>query len=110
MKLYTVKVEAEYVCIADDEQSAEDAARAAVEDDSFNLEYSAVPMRFLPFGWDGGEIPWPDPGNEPGDEKTVNEWIAVGAAPELTKRMAERGASPSSRDSQGHEDKGNDHG
>ncbi len=84
MKLYTVTVEAEFVCLAQDEIGAEYAAREALSDGS-GVEFRASPLRYLPMGWDGGELPWTD---EDCEEKTVNEWIASGAAPELVARMA----------------------
>lgn len=98
-KLYVVTVETEIVVVADDEADAVDAARDASID--FDLDYAAAPMRFLPWGWDGGEIPFGDAD----EERTVDEWIAAGAAPELTKRMAakkaQRATEPSGKSQEG---------
>lgn len=97
-KLYTVMVEAEVVVLAENEEDAQDAAQEAIDDmGSYDLDYSVQPMLYLPCGWTGGEIPWgaqDDDSDEP--ERTVDAWIALGSAPELTKRMAEREAKKAS--------------
>lgn len=96
MKLYRVTVETEIVVVAEDEAGAEDAARQAIDDmGSYDLEYGVQPLRFLPFGWSGAELPWVESDDVP--EKTVNQWIDEGAAPELTKRMAEQAAARAAR-------------
>lgn len=96
-KLYVVSIEVEVVVIADDEEDAREAASDALHEmDSFDHDYNVQPMRFLPGGWDGGEIPFGTrDDDDDGPEKDVNAWIAAGAAPELTRRMAEKEAKRS---------------
>lgn len=90
MKLYTVTLETEVVVVAEDEEGAERAAADALSEmGSYDLCFSAQPLRFLPIGWDGKELPFPDPDLEI-PEMDINGWIDAGAAPELTARMAKR--------------------
>lgn len=93
MKLYSVKVETEVIVLANDKAGAEGAAREAIHDmGAYDLDYDISPLRYLPFGWQGGELPWVDPDLE-APERTVDEWIEAGAAPELSERMAKRKAA-----------------
>lgn len=89
-KLWLVKIETEVVVIAKDEDGAGEAASDALYEMSHrDMGFDATPLRYLPFGWSGKEIPWPDPDDQDMPECTVDQWIEAGAAPELVKRMAE---------------------
>jgi hypothetical protein len=79
-RLYTVMVYTEEVVVA---SSREEAERIASQADLSIWEYNASPLRCLPPGWNGGEIPWAHI-DEP--QATVDEWIARGAAPGTTNK------------------------
>lgn len=92
-KLYCVRIECEVIVIAEDEDEAIEAAEDAVDDIDLFDSATPEPLRYLPFGWDGREIPYN--ANRDMPERSVNEWIEAGAAPEMEQRMKAKAAPPS---------------
>ena len=85
MKLFTVELAIEVVCVARDESAAEDAVRKALRDgDLDHPEFSAMaqPMRHLPHKWDMKSVPFDD-GTPDDGYRPLAEWIKFGAAPEF---------------------------
>lgn len=81
-KLYTVEMKLEIVVIAESESEAEEAAEDAWHEMSVSdASVNAFEMSHLPWGWEGGELPWRP--NDDLPERTVDEWIEAGAAPKL---------------------------
>lgn len=84
-KLYTVTIEAEIVVLADsEEEAAEEAQDAMSELSSYDYDIHAMPMRYLPGGWDRKTLPF---GTE--DDKTIQEWLDAGAGETFLKEQEE---------------------
>ena len=82
LKLYTVTLSAEIVVLAESKEEAEDIALLHL-DVIDHLDADAQPMGHMPSDWDGSEIPFGER-DEDAPDRTVGEWIELGAAPEYT--------------------------
>jgi len=78
-KLYVVTISTEVVVAAHSQEEAEEVAASGIED---TPDYSAVPMTWLPHGWNPDCIVYGN--NSEGEEvdRTIGEWFKLGAAPE----------------------------
>lgn len=83
LKLYTVTLSAEIVVLAESKEEAEDIALHGSDDAIDHLDADAQPMGHMPSDWDGSEIPFGEC-DEDAPDRTVGEWIELGAAPEYT--------------------------
>lgn len=83
-RLFTVTIEADIVVLARDEDEATDIAietLSHLDDEEWNVSPSR--MTYLPGDWDADCIPFGD-GVPEDPDRTVGEWIELGAAPEYT--------------------------
>ena len=87
-KLWTVTMQTEVVVVAENEFEAEESAQAALREG--DLDHSSVVqgMSYIPSGWNKNSIPWGDRSEEDPD-RTLGQWIELGAAPEYQKSLAE---------------------
>ncbi len=88
-RLYNVTIEAEIIVVAESQSEAEQAALHSFRDlDRAEFGASAGVLRFFPCDWDEDAIPfgYRDPDCS---DRTVGEWIDMGAAPEYKADSAE---------------------
>lgn len=90
-KLYVVTLTLEVIVAAESREKAEEEVGSGrhLDDDP---DVSAAPMLHLPSRWDEGCIAYGNNSREESD-RTVGEWIALGAAPEyvaLNERLAKK--------------------
>lgn len=78
LQLYEVEVTRELLVLARSRADAERLARK-VDDDPMP-DVHASEMRCFPGDWEGGEIPYGER-DESDPNRTVDQWIALGAAP-----------------------------
>ena len=90
-QLFVVTIEVETIVVADGRVEAEELALEIFRDQD-GWSSRAVPMDCFPAEWEGNSIPYGDADPEAPD-RTVDEWIKLGAAPEygkLAERLAKR--------------------
>jgi len=84
-QLYVVELTQEFLILADSPLAAHHLAlEAAREDDTPPDVTSVSPMSYYPGEWDDDAIPYGDRDEEDPD-RTVGEWIELGAAPQLKR-------------------------
>ena len=79
-KLYVVTITTEVVVAAESLEDAKKVVRLGVDDQP---EFAVQPMRYLPGAWERESIVYGNRGAVEQD-RTVGDWIALGAAPEYT--------------------------
>ena len=89
-KLYVVTISMEIVVAAESAKEAEEIASNGIDD---TPDYSAAPMTWLPGSWEPNCIVYGNNDNEESD-RTVEEWIALGAAPEYVALQKKLGLEP----------------
>ena len=89
-KLYVVAISMEIVVVANSAKEAEEIATSGIDD---TPDYSAVPMTWLPYGWDSKCIVYGNNNDEESD-RTIEEWFALGAAPEYVALQKKLGPEP----------------
>lgn len=83
LELYTVTIETEIVVLAESLEQAIGAAQKAHRDfDSSAFSYHANRMRYMPGDW-SDSIPYGER-DEKEPDRTVEQWIALGAAPDYS--------------------------
>lgn len=92
VKLYTVRIEREFVFASDaatmhevEEEVRTAIVRGHIDDDCFEDAAEVRSMSFLPGGYGKDCIPY----GKQTDDKTIGEYIEEGAAPEFVKAQAD---------------------
>lgn len=87
-KLFTVTVETEVVVLAESQEEAEDLAKTDFRDlDVSDFSFVGSNMRYLPGDWETYSIPF-GLKEDSHPDRTVQEWIDLGAAPFYIVRSA----------------------
>ncbi len=81
MKLFIVRIETEIVVAAEDADAAAHFA-AGITQDLDDYRIAATPMTRLPDGWTIDVAPWGYHELTENQDRTIDEWIDAGAAPE----------------------------
>ncbi len=91
-RLFVVTIEVDTIVIAEDREEAESLAMEQ-RDDQDGWSSHAVPMSYFPADWEGDSIPFGEADPEAPD-RTVDQWIELGAAPEYGKLVAKLAEKP----------------
>jgi hypothetical protein len=89
-QLFVVQLSTEVIVLAESREAAEEYARDEYKElvsDGLGPDAMAAPMTYYPGEWDEGSIPYgtiDSDGDDP--DRTIRDWVAMGAAPMLGKR------------------------
>ena len=79
-QLFVVTMTTEILVVAEDAAEAEKLAQREPHVDWGEPDYHVTPMTYLPADWDGDSIPFGHR-DEAEPDRTVDQWMALGAAP-----------------------------